>query len=133
MGKATRKRHTAEFKVRVALDAIKGEQTLAETGAKHGIYLTMVAACKSVATEGMANSFSPKGSTPDVAASLRDVSKPHAKIGQLIKDDKFLSRAVSGQAGCIIAGDAGLLGMGAFEGVSIVRAADYVRLFSGTA
>ena len=32
MGKVTRKRHTAEFKARVALDAIKGEQTL--TGGK---------------------------------------------------------------------------------------------------
>ena len=33
MGKVTRKRHTAEFKARVALEAIKGEQTLAEIGA----------------------------------------------------------------------------------------------------
>ena len=36
MGKVTRKRHTAEFKARVALEAIKGEQTLAEIGAKQG-------------------------------------------------------------------------------------------------
>jgi transposase-like protein len=37
MGKVTRKRHTAEFKARVALEAVKGEQTLAEIAAKHGI------------------------------------------------------------------------------------------------
>lgn len=46
MGKVTRKRHTAKFRARVALEAIKGEQTLAEIGAKHGIHLTMVAAGK---------------------------------------------------------------------------------------
>ena len=50
MGKVTRKRHTAEFKARVALEAIKGEQTLAEIGAKHGVHLTMVAAWKTSAT-----------------------------------------------------------------------------------
>jgi transposase len=33
IGKVTRKRHAAEFKARVALEAIKGEQTLAEIGA----------------------------------------------------------------------------------------------------
>ena len=43
MGKVTRKRHTAEFKARVALEAIRGEQTLAEIGAKHGVHLTLVA------------------------------------------------------------------------------------------
>ena len=37
MGKVTRKRHSAEFKARVALEAIKGEQTLAEIGARHGV------------------------------------------------------------------------------------------------
>lgn len=37
MGKMTRKRHSAEFKARVALEAIRGEQTLAEIGARHGV------------------------------------------------------------------------------------------------
>jgi transposase len=36
MGKVMRRRHTAEFKARVALEAIKGKLTLAEIGAKHG-------------------------------------------------------------------------------------------------
>jgi transposase len=51
MGKVTRKRHTAEFKARVALEAIKGEQTLAEIGAKHGIHLTLVGVWKKAAIE----------------------------------------------------------------------------------
>ncbi len=46
MGKVSRKRHSAEIKARVALEALPGEQTLVEIGAKHGVHLTMVAAWK---------------------------------------------------------------------------------------
>ena len=35
--KATRKRYTGEFKAKVALEAIRGDLTLAELAAKHGI------------------------------------------------------------------------------------------------
>jgi transposase len=44
----------------VALEAIKGEQTLAEIGAKHGVHLTMAAAWKKATIEGMANIFHPR-------------------------------------------------------------------------
>ncbi len=93
MGKVARKRHSAEFKARVALAAIKGEQQLAKIGAKHGIHLTMVAAWKKAAIEGMANSFSAKGSAPDPTVSAVEVSKLHAKIGQLIMERDFLAKA----------------------------------------
>lgn len=36
MGK--RKRYSAEFKAKVALDAIRGEQTIAQLAAKHGVH-----------------------------------------------------------------------------------------------
>lgn len=35
MGKVTRKRYTADFKAKVALEAIKGELTQAELSSKH--------------------------------------------------------------------------------------------------
>ena len=60
MGKVTRKRYRAEFKAKVALEAIKGELTLSELVAKHGIHPTMIADWKRQAIEGMAATFSAK-------------------------------------------------------------------------
>jgi len=92
MGKVTRKRHSADFKAKVALEAIKGELTLAELAAKHGVHQTMIAGWKRQAIEGLAATFSGKleaGKT----ASEAEVSKLHAKIGQLVVERDFLSKA----------------------------------------
>jgi transposase len=90
MGKVTRKRHSADFKARVALEAIKGEHTLAEIGAKHGIHLTMVAAWKRAAIDGMGATFAGK---PGPSADDAEVGRLHAKIGQLIMERDFLAKA----------------------------------------
>jgi len=79
MGKVSRKRHSAEFKARVALEAIKGEQTLAEIGAKHGVHLTMVAAWKRTAVEGMVATFLPKAAA-STAVSEAALAKLHAEV-----------------------------------------------------
>ncbi len=92
MGKVTRKRYSADFKAKVALEAIKGELTLAELAAKHGIHQTMIAAWKRQAIEGMAATFSGK-SEASTAASEAEVAKLHAKIGQLVVERDFLSKA----------------------------------------
>ncbi len=36
------KRYSAEFKAKVALDAIRGDQTIAQLAAKHGVHQTMI-------------------------------------------------------------------------------------------
>ena len=92
MGKVTRKRYTAEFKARVALEAIRGELTLAELAAKHGIHQTMIAAWKKQAVEGMAMMFSGKAEAVQ-ATSEAELAKLHAKIGQLVIEKDFLSKA----------------------------------------
>ena len=52
--KTTRKRYTGEFKAKVALEAIRGDLTLAELAAEHGIHPTKIATWKRQAIEGMA-------------------------------------------------------------------------------
>jgi transposase len=92
MGKVTRKRYTADFKAKVALEAIRGELTLAELAAKHGIHQTMIAAWKKQAVEGMAVTFSGKAEAVQ-ATGEAELTKLHAKIGQLVVERDFLSKA----------------------------------------
>ena len=94
MGKVTRKRHSAEFKAKVALDAMKGEQTLAELGAKHGIHQTMIATWKRQAIDGLTGIFSGKPQDSKGAADKeKEVTQLHAKIGQLVVERDFLAKA----------------------------------------
>ena len=52
MGKRTR--YSAEFKAKVALDAIRGELTLAELAKKHAVHPNVVGQWKRLAIENMA-------------------------------------------------------------------------------
>ena len=89
--KTTRKRYTGEFKAKVALEAIRGDLTLAELATRHGIHPTMIATWKRQAIDGMAATFS--GATEAArAAGDTKIEKLHAKIGQLVVERDFLSK-----------------------------------------
>jgi len=90
--KTTRKRYSVDFKAKVALEAIRGDRTLAEQAAKHGVHHMMIAAWKRQAIEGMAGTFSGAGEAAR-AASDAEVDKLHAKIGQLLIERDFLAKA----------------------------------------
>jgi len=51
----------------------------------------------------------------------------HVSVCRDIKDDMFLSLAVSAQANCIISGDKDLLTLHPFEGISILSPVDFLR------
>lgn len=57
MSKSNRKRYNASFKSKVTLEAIRGDLTLSEISAKHGIGQTQVSNWKRQALEGMQSSF----------------------------------------------------------------------------
>src|ERR1700687_4866845 len=57
----TRRRFSAEFKAKVALEAIKGHQTVAELATKHKLHPTQIAAWKREAIEKLAKVFDDKG------------------------------------------------------------------------
>ena len=64
MSKTKRKRYSAEFKVKFALEAIKGEQTVAELASRHGLHPTMIANWKRQTLENMAEAFTCKAYRP---------------------------------------------------------------------
>jgi transposase len=76
----------------VALDAIRGEQTIAQLAAKHGVHQTMINAWKKQAIEGMSGVFSGKAEAVE-AARDGEIDQLHAKIGQLVVERDFLRRA----------------------------------------
>ena len=66
MGKVSRKRYGADFKAKVALEAIRGDSTLTELAAKHGVHQTVIAGWKRQAIDGMTATFSVIAHPPDV-------------------------------------------------------------------
>ena len=89
-----RTRYSADFKAKVALEALRGELTTAQLAAKHGIHQTMVGEWKRQATDGLATVFSGKSVAQENAkAAEADVEKLHAKIGQLLVERDFLAKA----------------------------------------
>ena len=87
-----RTRYSAEFKAKVALEALRGELAAAQLAAKHGIHQTMVGEWKRQAMEGLASVFSGKAEAQE-ATQWAEVEKLHAKTGQLVVERDFLAKA----------------------------------------
>jgi transposase len=87
-----RKRYTAEFKAKVALEAIRGEHTIAELVSRHGLHPNLIGLWKKQAVEKLARVFDDKAGERD-AGREAEIAKLHAKIGELVVERDFLSRA----------------------------------------
>lgn len=89
MGK--RPRYSAEFKAKVAKEAIKGEETLAQLASRFSVHPTQISSWKQQALDGLADIFSSK--TDFHKGHEQEVKVLHAKIGQLIVERDFLAEA----------------------------------------
>ena len=87
-----RKRYSADFKAKVALEAIRGELTVTQLVTKHGVHQTLINAWKKQAVEGMTGVFSGRAEAAE-AAREGELEKLHAKIGQLVVERDFLRKA----------------------------------------
>lgn len=88
----TRRRFSAEFKAKVALDALTGELTLSELASKYNVHPNIITKWKKQARQGVVESFSGKiqVSANNHESEVRDL---HAKIGQLTVENDFLQKA----------------------------------------
>lgn len=89
---ANRKRHSADFKAKVALEALKEEETIAQIAIKFGIHPNQVSEWKAQAKEGIAALFENPLKKKDNKESEK-IEKLHAIIGQLTVEKDFLERA----------------------------------------
>ena len=87
----TRRRFTAEFKAKVALEAIQGHR-VAELAKRHELHPNLIAQWKRQAIEKLAKVFDDKALEP-AASRDAEVTKLHAKIGQLVVERDFLAKA----------------------------------------
>ncbi len=97
MSKRPRRNHSPAFKAKVALAAVKGEQTLAELAQRFDVHPNLITQWRARLMEGAADVFGAEASAPEPAV---DVKVLHAKIGELTLANDFLSGAL-GKAGLL--------------------------------
>lgn len=90
----TRKRrnHSPEFKAKVALDAARGDKTVAELAQKYNLHANQISTWKKELLENAAMIFATENQTGK--ESSEDVDKLHAKIGQLTMENDFLAKVL---------------------------------------
>jgi transposase len=78
----------------VAIEALRGDQALAELASRHKAHPNLITKWKRQATEGMVDVFSGKKGARDGSheAEIKDL---HAKIGELTVEKDFLAKAFS--------------------------------------
>ena len=87
----TRRNHGSAFKAKVALEALKGELTVAEIAAKHGLHPTLVNEWKRQLADGAPSVFE-KGTGKAEKDSEALVGELYKQIGQQKVELDFLSR-----------------------------------------
>jgi transposase-like protein len=90
MSKRPRRNHAPAFKAKVALDALKGAQTIVEIAERYQVHPNQITEWKKQLLEHAAEVFG-KDRKPDQGP---DVKELHAKIGQLSMENDFLSNAL---------------------------------------
>ena len=89
-----RKVHKPEFKARVALEALKGEQTVSELASRFGVHPTMIHQWKKALLEGASDIFQRGRASAEPEADPARIKDLHAKIGELTVERDFLDQGL---------------------------------------
>jgi transposase len=94
MSRRPRRNHSAAFKAKVAIAAIKGDRTITQLAEQFDVHPNQITSWKTQLESGAADVFgSGSGATP--AAPAVDVKQLHAQIGELTLENDFLEGALT--------------------------------------
>ncbi|KAB2723379.1 IS3 family transposase [Brucella anthropi] len=91
MTRRPRRNHSPAFKAKVALAAIRGEQTLVELSQQFDVHANQIKQWKDQLLEGATGVFGDEVKAEPAGPSI-DVKTLHAKIGELTLENDFLSK-----------------------------------------
>lgn len=91
MSRRPRRNHSADFKAKVALAAVRGDKTLAELASQFDLHPNQITQWKAQLLEHAAEVF---GAGARQAAPV-DLKALHAKIGELALENDFLEAALN--------------------------------------
>lgn len=93
MGK-TRKKHSNDFKARIALEAWQGLRPISEIAAENGLHANMVSQWKSELTKNAALIFDKKNKDPEVSNALKDelLDPVYKEVGKLQVENEWLKK-----------------------------------------
>ena len=89
--KRKRRKHSAEFKARVAVEAIRGIKTISEIAAEFEVHPVMVANWKKEMLENLPDLFEKKNPKKDKEAK-QETANLERKVGQLTMEVEFLEK-----------------------------------------
>jgi transposase len=90
--KAKRKRHEAEFKARVALEALKGIKPIQEIAKEFDVHPAQVSDWKKTMAKNAASVFGRGAQSQEVDEFERERTRLHAKIGQQAVELEWLTK-----------------------------------------
>jgi putative transposase len=94
IGMTVRRQHSAEFKAKVALEALRGERTINELAAEYGVHPVQVTQWKQVVLEGVPQLFSRRrGAKAKEEEALKAIL--YQQIGQLKVELDWLKKKLA--------------------------------------
>lgn len=103
MSRRPRRNHSPAFKSKVALAAVKGEQTITELSQRFDVHPNQITQWKNQLLEQLPSVFEQGGKSKEPSVDIKTL---HAKIGELTLENDFLESALT-KAGLLSAGKRG--------------------------
>lgn len=88
--KSTRRKHSPDFKAKIALAAARGDKTMSELAGEFGVHPHQIQTWKKVLLDSATTLFEKPGANSETKSE--DAAQLYAKIGELTVERDFLAR-----------------------------------------